>query len=406
MRIARRRRPRVPTWAVVVGLLTGLLVVAGCWQAADQMRSAGGGARGGSGDVSTESPVVRVRVVAGEKSVQIDTGRGPTQLSATSGNLDRRWVSSRADGVVLVNGRPYRGSLRVLAQGNGTVDVINDVSIDDYLRGVVPSEVFASWPDATLRAQAIVARTFALYEFRSRGGRREFDLHADVRSQVYKGVEAERASTNRAVESTRGMVLAFGARGKERIFPAYFSSTCGGITQHGSDAFGLENPVNGIAPLRARDAEQGCRESPRYNWPEFSVRKDELSRRFRAWGQREKHAIGGLGAVRTVVLTERNELGRPRVFVVTDSSGRRYQLSAEQMRNATNASRGEGQILYSSFFVPVDAGDSIRFTEGRGWGHGVGMCQYCAAAWGKRGDSEREIVLRSYPGAVLVRAYP
>jgi len=385
------RRRGIPVWPAVFGLVLGLCMVAGCLTSQSNRKVADG------------RPTVRVRILAGESSVAIGGSRADRSYDAS--NFINRVVILPGDKTpVKVNGKAYRGTITLIENG-GKVDVVNEVDIEDYLKGVVPSEVYASWPVETLRAQAIVARTYALYEARS-STRKDFDLLPDERSQVYGGMSVEQTTTNRAVDSTTGLVVAFGKRGREKIFCAYFSSTCGGASQNAVDAFSTKDPINTIACLNtARNVGMNCKDSPKFSWPDLVIKKEELARRLKAWGAKEKHEIEQLGTLKSIEISSFNKANRPAQFEVIDANGRRFKLKSEQMRQATNTSRGDQTVLLSSFFVPVDAGDSIRYTAGRGWGHGVGMCQFCAAAWGKMKVNGQEIVKRSYPGAVVIRAY-
>ena len=97
-----------------------------------------------------------------------------------------------------------------------------------------------------------------------------------------------------------------------------------------------------------------------------------------------------------------NPYGRPVRFLVTDVKGNRYALSGEEFRWSVNAG---GVVLNSSFVKPVNEGDSVQFVEGHGWGHGVGMCQWCAQTYAEHGVAHEDIVLKSFPGAELKRAY-
>jgi len=116
----------------------------------------------------------------------------------------------------------YRGALLVVARAKP--DVVNELPIEDYLRGVVPAEMPASWPAAALRAQAIAARSYAARRIRPAAA---FDLYDDTRSQAYRGVMAERPATDEAVALTAGMVLEYGGA----IADTYYHSSSGGATE-------------------------------------------------------------------------------------------------------------------------------------------------------------------------------
>lgn len=391
MGIARKRRKparKLPVRAMGLGLLVGLVVIAGCLVSPRSHR----------GRLAGE-PVVRVRILAKVPNVELvvdDVRRSVVATSIRRPTL----IRSKADEPIGVSGKRYRGEVLLAPVDGDAFDVINVIGVDDYIAGVVPREAIANWPIDALKAQAIAARTYAIYQLRTRGDSdRSFDLHADVRSQAYGGVDDEKPSTNQAVEQTRGVVLASGAGGKEKIFCAYFSATCGGLTASGVDVF--DDPT----PTLREHVNDGCVDAPRYRWNEVTIRKDELTRRIRIWGERNRMSIANMAKLRSIEIAGRNSVGRPSRFAVTDESGRKFMLDAEQMRNACNADGPKDVQIFSSFFTPIATADAIRFTDGRGWGHGVGMCQWCAAGWSKKGLKYDAILKKSYPGAVLVKAY-
>jgi stage II sporulation protein D len=129
-----------------------------------------------------------------------------------------------------VNGGRYRG-LMVLSRDRGAVLAVNHVWLEHYLYGVVPAEMPASWPTEALRAQAVVARSYALASLRPG---EPYDVFADVRSQVYRGVLGEVDATNDAVRATNARVVTSGGR----VAQTFFFSTSGGRTATNEEAFG------------------------------------------------------------------------------------------------------------------------------------------------------------------------
>ncbi|MCX7021363.1 MAG: SpoIID/LytB domain-containing protein, partial [bacterium] len=126
---------------------------------------------------------------------------------------------------ITVKGSPYRGSLTVRSTTTGTLQAINRIEVEDYLRGVLPEETYASWPPEALKSQAVVSRSYALARMSDDPGA-VFHLRADTSSQVYGGYYAEDPRTDEAVAATIGEVLAYGGR----IVTTFFSSCCGGHT--------------------------------------------------------------------------------------------------------------------------------------------------------------------------------
>lgn len=358
---------------------------------------------------ATQSPVLRTPSAPAGQRVVIPSGEpvtlkllpsGWTLGAASLGPAGTITLVPASAGSVAINGKPYRGSFRFVPTAAGRFDVINDVDIDSYLKSVVPREMFPDWHIEAYKAQAIVARTYALYEAKTSGGK-NWDLFPDTRSQVYGGLASESAKARQAVDETSGVVVAHGPAGKERIFKAYFSACCGGVSQSAWDAFGDAPTI----PLSERNAGTVCNVAPRFNWGPIVVSKDELTRRFRHWGAARDRPERDMAPVRSIAVSRSNRHGRPVQFEVTDARGMRYSWRSEELRWAVNADAPKGSTLNSSFCKVLDAGDSIRFLDGHGHGHGVGMCQWCAQSRALSGWPHENIVLWSFPATKLVRAY-
>ncbi len=387
---------------------------------------------GVSGGMSLDARLIRVRIVQSADQVTLAATQPPTYHSA-SDTTDRvlelprntamalslsggRWRVGGADlgsgtltlvpsavGSVAVNNIAYRGQYRAVPLASGKFDLVNDVDVDEYLMGVVSRELFPTFHESAYQAQAIAARTYALYEKIVPREARHWDVHPDERSQVYGGIPGESAKSRDAVEATRGLVLGHGNPGEERIFKTYFSSCCGGITQAVSDAF-PGSPY--IEPLRAQNVGPVCSIAPKFNWGPIVITKEELSRRFRLFGVNRNRAEKDMGLVQSVQIEARNAYGRPVRFAIIDSRGLRYSLPCEEFRWAVNTGASDGTKFYSSYIENIiNESDRVRFVGGHGYGHGVGMCQWCAEARAAAGVSAEDILMYAYPGAKIIRAY-
>ena len=209
---------------------------------------------------------------AGSKIVLKINGRVLVRLGGPV-RLQPRSATSQlvARGAVLGDGgRRYRGALRLHRRPSG-MDVVNQLSLEKYLLGVVPREVPNRWgrdAPAAVEAQAIAARTYALA---TRKRRATFDLYADVRSQVYGGVDAETPETTRAVMRTRRTIITY--RGSP--ITAFFFSTSGGRTENNENVF----PGEPLPYLRSVP-DTYDRVSPLHTWPDPPVfTGSELARR-------------------------------------------------------------------------------------------------------------------------------
>jgi stage II sporulation protein D len=159
---------------------------------------------------------------------------------------------SPASGMTLTLGRPYRGQILVDVV-SGKLRAINIVPLEQYLYGVVASEMPSSWLPAALEAQAVAARSYALA---SRRAAAPFDVYADGRSQAYLGVSAEKPTATQAVDETAGEVLLYNGQ----VATTLFSSSTGGRTQSAADAFGppgrpylvsVQDPYDTISPYHS-----------------------------------------------------------------------------------------------------------------------------------------------------------
>jgi stage II sporulation protein D len=172
-------------------------------------------------------------------------------------------------GITRFGSKRYRGVLEFAPGLFGGVSVVNAVSLEDYLQGVVPAESPASWPAAALQAQAIAARTYAITT--ARGG--DFDQYADTRSQVYGGVSVETPATNQAVASTRGQVVTY----QGQPVTTYFFSTSGGKTEN------VENTTLGSEPKPwLKSVEDPYDDvSPRHRWTPVTMSLPRAGKKLR-----------------------------------------------------------------------------------------------------------------------------
>lgn len=286
-------------------------------------------------------------------------------------------IAPESDAAISLNGRRLRGTIEITKQKDQTLLVINHISLEDYLRGVLSKEAPDYWPAESLKAVAIAARTYAVYQrFTKRDV--EYDVTGDVLSQDYGGKSEEKIATTKAVKATAGIILL--AHG--RLFPTFYHSTCGGITEHARvmGDFDLE-------PLRGGIVCTFCAASPFYRW------QRRLSRADVGWALR-KSARGSIGTVNGLRVTRRSETGRAQEIAVVGSN-QTIRLTGFEFRSIFGFDR-----IRSAFFSVRPIGESFVL-DGRGWGHGVGMCQWGAAELARRGFSAAEILAYYYPGTEL-----
>lgn len=140
-------------------------------------------------------------------------------------------IKPSSGGYISAKGRWYRGFFVIYNKG-GSLIVINNVNIEEYIKGVVPSEMPSKWAYEAHKAQAIAARSYALANLGKRASH-GYDLKDTPEDQAYGGATSETAQTNRAVDETKGIVLIYGLK----IIPAYYSASAGGQTSSSSDVW-------------------------------------------------------------------------------------------------------------------------------------------------------------------------
>lgn len=287
-------------------------------------------------------------------------------------------------------------------------DLVNHVAVETYLPGVLVRELYRHWHPETFAAQAIAARSFAAAEAAYFRNTRHFDVTATQASQMYGPLSGQspHARSHDAAHATRGILLSW----EGGIVPGYYSSCCGGLTASAQDAIG-EHPINGVPPLRGAAGEDPCSEARLYRW---RVERDprDLLARIHAWARlRGMREIASLGTIAAITVAEVGPTGRPRTYALEDTSRTVAFMPAERLRLAANHAAGAlgppRRSLFSGFVTATTAttttGD-IRF-DGRGHGHGAGLCQHGAEALARAGTTSTGILARYYPGAVLSRAY-
>jgi len=286
-------------------------------------------------------------------------------------------VTFFAPAVTTVNGKGYRGSLEITPAEQGLL-VVNELPLEEYLIGLINCEISSSWPLESIKAQAVVARSYALYQKEVRKGAR-YHLEASVLDQVYDGCAVEDERSALAVRETAGEVLSFNGA------PAltFYHANCGGHTEAAEQVWSTKYPYLGGAPCGY------CLTAPTASW-EVTLSLAKIEATLKAGGT----AITGL---RNLAPGPRNESGRLTTIQLITARATQ-EIPATTFRKAL----GYTVIRSTNFNLSV-MGDLVRFS-GRGYGHGVGLCQWGAKSKAEAGFSYREILAYYYPGTAIVKA--
>ncbi|MFN8857571.1 MAG: SpoIID/LytB domain-containing protein [Planctomycetaceae bacterium] len=336
---------------------------------------------GGKSVLMRGARLASCRVVVDEKGLRV----GGTRLDAEGVEIE----VDRSP-AIWVGGNEYRGRVRLYRRDKRVLPV-NVLPLEQYIAGVVDSEMPAAFPREARRAQAIVARTYALYQVEQAPRGAVYDLFASTRSQKYQGYQyrgeknrllaGESDSSREIAESTRGVV----GQHDGGLFCTYYCAVCGGKTVEGSGVFKDAAPV--LSPVTC----DGCRDARLYRW-EAEVTKREAESALRPLLGREGKK---LGTVKSLQAVRKGSRGASSQYVVRDDR-QSFQVTGAALRQALG-SKG----LYSPNFDVQDKGQTLLFS-GRGHGHGVGLCQWGARGMAQRGATAEQIFRHYYAGAVLV----
>ena len=301
-------------------------------------------------------------------------------------------VSPTRDASIVLEDKTYRGLLRIQRTAEGLV-FTNHVDIEAYLRGVLRGELPRSFHPQSFRAQAVAARTYALYMRSKTPASRTFDVADDESSQVYEGVQAEESGAAAAVEATSGEVCVWNSGGKDAMFCTYYSSCCGGLSQHVNN---VKPHDPNVPPLAGGVACNDCQSAKHYRWGPVTVSKAEVTKRLLA----RYSTLSTLGTVMELRPKELTKDGRIIRIEVVGSGGQKETLIGEDFRLCMG-----GRILKSTNFNIMTQGGNFIFKDGRGFGHGMGLCQYGMETKARRGMDYKQILTTYYPGATIKKIY-
>lgn len=369
-------------------------------------------------------------------------------------------ISVSAKAPLSWNGRPYRGKMEVRKGSQGWV-VVNVIDVEDYLRGVLKMEINPAWPMEAIRAQAIVARTYAI-SHAGQSGTKGYDFDDSHNAQVYRGVNAEDPTLDRGIDATRGVVVSW--QGNLALTP--YHSDSGGWTADVRDVWGGSRPYLVVRqePFPSR--------SPHETWS-TTLTATQMTAIFRKMGV-------NVGEVTDLSVAERDQGGRAVSLRVQGTAGEAtvkshaFRMAADskvirstcfELRSSDGgtprsplpilsppakdsavdgddpnliitltqegaftkdelmdmllhpetrqsyvdkalARSSKGRVSKPAAPVVASPRSSGSFIfDGRGWGHGVGMSQWGAKVMAEKGWKAEKILGHYYPGTTLKKIY-
>jgi stage II sporulation protein D (peptidoglycan lytic transglycosylase) len=316
------------------------------------------------GRALAEDPVTWLRVLRRDAAVEWRGQRLPGIRVVPAGATPLRFQQ-----------RPYPGIIDVMGAPEGLI-VVNQLSLEEYLVGAVKAEAGDKMPIEMLKAQAIVARTYAAYHRRLNAAK-PYHVVSGTANQQYAGLVKADSPAWAAVLDTEGQVLLW----EGDLFPAFYHTDSGGHTEDPRAVFAASN-MPALPPVRVEFPSH----SPHHVWNLY-VGLAELAASLKRGGV-------SVGAVTGLRVLERSASLRVARISVMGTHG-----SATLRGNDFRRLVGYDTLKSTLFAVSVD-GSHARFA-GRGYGHGVGLDQWSAKTMAEQGYTASQIVRYYYPGATL-----
>jgi len=314
---------------------------------------------------------------------------------------------------VYINERPYLGAMEFQVENNQNVRPVNQLPLEDYLKGVVPLEVFSSWNIEALKAQALAARTYAV-------SRMKEDMDDTTYYQVYGGY-AWNVRTTQAVEATKGQVITY----KNKLIDAFYSASNGGMTENNKHVWGGKS--RSFYPIKEDPFD------PIHPW-EFTLSKTQINLEDIDWdsidvfdGLQEKDK-----EIAATMKSSINRQGYPGDIAILsipkfEVNSKKYNskrsmtgsIEVEFLQRLIDGTILLGNItlhdvnlnrirpmiggtIFKSYYIDsLDSDDTKYVMRGRGYGHGVGMSQWGASIMGDKGKNYDEIIQFYFPGTSI-----
>lgn len=315
--------------------------------------------------------------ISGDGAIIARASTSPIMVRTTATML-----VSASGGSVLAS-RHYNGSLSVL-RSSGSLLAINAVDLESYVASTLASEISPSWHVESLKAQAIVNRTYGL-RAAVHATNRPYDVVDDTSNQVYRGLDDVAPEFVSAASATAGMTLL----ASDTPADVFYSAVCGGHTASSTELTGRIAPtyLNGIADVDS-SGRAFCTPAPFFAW-ENSVTGDSIAR------------VVGIGSadLGDISISDRWPDGRAKTVLVARYGASSFAIDAHQFYARCSATLGY-KVLPSTMFDISRTTEDYTFT-GHGLGHGVGMCQWGARGRANAGQQAAQILEAYFPGTSL-----
>ena len=287
-------------------------------------------------------------------------------------------IKPAENSLIKIDKKGYRGSIEILRDDKVGLLVINELDVEEYLKGVLNEEISAKWHPEAIKAQAVVARTYALYQKENRKDN-PYHMEATTTDQVYGGARREDERTNKAAKDTQGIVLTY----EGKLAKVFYHSISGGITEDVTDVWGGEG--NNYLKSKKCDFDK---DAPNYQW-ETEIDAVDLEMLL----SRNGIKVDGILSIEPVSFTSSRRVSELQI---------RHKNGIEKI-SGVNFRKIIGYETIRSTLFRIKEGEGSFIFYGKGSGHGVGLCQWGAKGMAEKGYSYIDILKYYYPGIEIKR---
>jgi len=340
-----------------------------------------------------------IKIAMIKKGNLIDLKRAGTELTCRIQRKTFRAnsfkVSLAGEGFLTFKKSRYRGLFEFIASASGIM-LVNHVTMNDYLRGVLPYELPTKNDKSYfqgLKAFAITARTYTVIKTDKRN--QYFDLFPDTRDQVYGGADRETEMDSVAIAETEGMLIYYNNEPAQVLY----HGACGGSTEAARHVFQNDYPY--LIPVKDGDP-PNCSISPTFGWQEV-YSGEEISKFFfnTKFFMEEK-------AISDIEILSRLSSGRVSKLRISFKTGEQITLDQREIRQVFRQKKNNGILRSLLFDIQKDFKNDVLaklIITGKGSGHGVGLCQWGALGMSKEGADYKEIIQHYFPSTVIQIKY-
>lgn len=314
-----------------------------------------------------------------EKNLELSAGKVDIKLQNGKVKIKNKVYSLplkiTSPSFIIVNKKIYRGNIIIRLSQKSKLNIINEVYIEDYLKGILPKEANSTWPIEALKTQAVISRSYVLKNLKkhSKDG---FDVCSTVHCQVYGGASTETKVCNEAVVQTEAEVVTY----DNKIAQTLFHSSCGGHTE---DPKYVWNWTTKTPPYLKGLKDKYCKENPNQNWTS-AIKEQTIREKLTKAG----YKVGKIKNIKTKGKTP----GLAKEYIIIENTKATLKLNSYKFRITIDP-----WLIKSTMINSIKKQKDSFIFKGNGWGHKVGLCQWGSKFMADKGFSYKQILQFYYP---------